>query len=78
MAPLDLRIGQAATPSNTITREHVDRYDAMTGDRNPLHFDEACAARTPFGRLAVHGGLTRASSARSSPRTCRARARSAA
>ena len=58
MPPLDLRIGQTATRSNTITREHVEHYPAMTGDRNPLHFDDAYAARTPFGRLVVHGGLT--------------------
>ena len=58
MAPLDLQVGQVATRSNTITRAHVEQYADMTGDRNPLHFDEAYAARTPFGRLVVHGGLT--------------------
>lgn len=30
----------------------------MTGDRNPLHFDEAFVAKTKFGRLVVQGGLT--------------------
>jgi acyl dehydratase len=30
----------------------------MTGDRNPLHFDEGFAAKTKFGRLVVQGGLT--------------------
>lgn len=30
----------------------------MTGDRNPLHFDEAFAAGTKFGRLVAQGGLT--------------------
>src|SRR5262245_40905104 len=58
MPPLNLTIGQTATRSNTLTRAHVAQYAAMTGDRNPLHFDEAYAARTPFGRLVVHGGLT--------------------
>ena len=58
MAPLDLQVGQTATRSNTITRQHVEQYAAITGDRNPLHFDEAYTARTPFGRLVVHGGLT--------------------
>jgi len=33
-------------------------YAEMTGDRNPLHFDEAFTARTKFGRLVVQGGLT--------------------
>jgi len=30
----------------------------MSGDYNPLHFDEAFAAGTKFGRLVVQGGLT--------------------
>ena len=55
MPPL---LGQTATRSITLTREHVDSYAAMTGDRNPLHFDEEFAAKTKFGRLVVQGGLT--------------------
>lgn len=58
MAALDLELGQTARRSNTLTREHVDRYAEITGDRNPLHFDEDFVARTPFGRPVVHGGLT--------------------
>ncbi|MDH3198795.1 MAG: MaoC family dehydratase, partial [Candidatus Krumholzibacteria bacterium] len=37
---------------------HVEQYAEITGDRNPLHFDEAFATRTKFGRLVVQGGLT--------------------
>ena len=51
-------VGQTATRSITLTREHVNSYAAMTGDRNPLHFDEGFAAKTKFGRLVVQGGLT--------------------
>lgn len=51
-------VGQTASRSSTITREHVDQYAAMTGDHNPLHFDEEFAAKTKFGRLVVQGGLT--------------------
>ena len=58
MPALDLALGQTATRSLTLTREHVESYAALTGDRNPLHFDEAYAAKTRFGRLVVHGGLT--------------------
>jgi acyl dehydratase len=58
MPALALTVGQTATRSSTITRAHVHQYAEMTGDRNPLHFDEDYAARTPFGRLVVHGGLT--------------------
>ena len=51
-------VGQTATRSITVTREHVEAYAEMTGDRNPLHFDEEFAANTKFGRLVVQGGLT--------------------
>ena len=50
--------GQTATRSLTLTAEHVQIFAALTGDYNPLHFDEAFAARTKFGRLVVQGGLT--------------------
>jgi acyl dehydratase len=58
MAALELKVGQTASRSNTLTQEHVDKYADITGDRNPLHFDDDFAAKTPFGRRVVHGGLT--------------------
>jgi acyl dehydratase len=51
-------VGDTASRAITVTGEHVDAYAAITGDRNPLHFDEAFAAKTKFGRLVVQGGLT--------------------
>ena len=50
--------GQTATRDLTLTEEHVRAYAQISGDYNPLHFDEAFAAGTKFGRLVVHGGLT--------------------
>jgi len=58
MPGLSLVVGQTATRSLTLTARHVEMYAEITGDRNPLHFDEDFTARTPFGRLVVHGGLT--------------------
>jgi len=52
------QVGQKAARSLKLTAEHVATYAEITGDRNPLHFDEAFAARTKFGRLVVQGGLT--------------------
>jgi acyl dehydratase len=41
-----------------VTPEMVRAYAEITGDRNPLHFDEDFAAGTSFGRLVAHGGIT--------------------
>jgi acyl dehydratase len=41
-----------------VTAAHVRAYAEMTGDYNPLHFDEGFASRTKFGRLVAQGGLT--------------------
>ncbi len=55
---LDLEVGQRASRSMTVTEEHVRLYAELSGDRNPLHFDEAFVARTRFGRLVAQGGIT--------------------
>ena len=55
---MDLTVGQKASRSLTLTAEHVQKYAEITGDYNPLHFDEAFAAGTKFGKLVVQGGLT--------------------
>jgi acyl dehydratase len=51
-------VGQRARRSLTLTSDHVRKYSEISGDYNPLHYDEAFAARTRFGRLVVQGGLT--------------------
>ena len=50
--------GQRATRSLTLGPDKVRAFAELTGDYNPLHFDEAFAARTRFGALVVQGGLT--------------------
>ena len=51
-------IGARATWTRTFSADDVETYARLTGDRNPLHFDDAYAASTRVGRLIVHGGLT--------------------
>ena len=55
---MPLTIGQRAERSLTLTAAHVKTFAELSGDYNPLHFDEAFASRTKFGRLVVQGGLT--------------------
>jgi acyl dehydratase len=55
---MSLRVGQKATRTMTVTPEHVKSYAAITGDYNPLHFDESFVSRTKFGRLVAQGGIT--------------------
>jgi acyl dehydratase len=55
---MKIHAGQRATRSLTVTADHVRKFAEISGDYNPLHFDDAFAARTKFGRLVVQGGLT--------------------
>ena len=55
---MQLEVGDTATRSITLTPEHVEAFATISGDRNPLHFDEEFASKTKFGRLVVQGGLT--------------------
>ena len=52
------RVGDHASRVLEITPEHIELFTRMSGDRNPLHYDADLAARTPFGRVVVQGGVT--------------------
>lgn len=54
------RVGDAAERSRTVTAEDIRRFTAMSGDRNPLHYDEEVAAASQFGQIVVQGGVTTA------------------
>lgn len=51
-------VGQKASRSITLTAAHVKTFAELSGDYNPLHFDESFVAKTKFKRLVVQGGLT--------------------
>jgi acyl dehydratase len=51
-------VGQKASRTLTLTPEHVQTFAQLSGDYNPLHFDEKFVAKTKFKRLVVQGGLT--------------------
>lgn len=54
------RVGQRAERTREVTSRDIELFTDISGDRNPLHYDEAAAAATPFGRLIVQGGVTSA------------------
>ena len=40
-------VGAAAERSRWTSMQDVEMFSAMTGDRNPLHYDAVLAARSP-------------------------------
>jgi acyl dehydratase len=50
-------VGDKARRTRTVRRKDVELFTELTGDRNPLHYDEAAAARSRFGALIVQGGV---------------------
>jgi acyl dehydratase len=49
--------GQRAERSRQVRARDIDLFTEITGDRNPLHYDEAAAAASPFGEIIVQGGI---------------------
>jgi acyl dehydratase len=55
---MNVAVGQRAERRLTLTAQHVKTFAELTGDYNPLHFDEDFVSKTKFGKLVVQGGLT--------------------
>lgn len=53
-------VGETAERSRTVEREDIRRFTEISGDRNPLHYDEQAARSTQFGEIVVQGGVTSA------------------
>ena len=54
------RVGQKAERSRLVRPEYIALFTEMSGDRNPLHYDEASARASRFGEIVVQGGVTSA------------------
>jgi len=54
----ELRVGQAATHSKTVTEADVVLFAGVTGDFNPAHVDQAYAEKSRFGGRIAHGMLS--------------------
>jgi 3-hydroxybutyryl-CoA dehydratase len=53
----DLQVGLAESLSLEITDAAVREYAALVGDTNPVHLDEAFAAKSFFKKRVAHGML---------------------
>ena len=51
-------VDSRAERSRMTTMRDVEMFTAMTGDKNPIHYDAELAAKSPFGALIVQGGVT--------------------
>jgi acyl dehydratase len=53
-------VGQKAHRSRVVTARDIELFTEISGDRNPLHYDEEAARATRFGGFVVQGGVTSA------------------
>ncbi|WP_068923289.1 MaoC family dehydratase [Planobispora rosea] len=54
------RPGDRAELSRTVEAADIELFTRISGDRNPLHYDEQAAADSRFGGIIVQGGVTSA------------------
>lgn len=55
---MNIRVGDTASVSKTISDADLLMYAAVSLDTNPAHFDDGFAAAGPFGQRIAHGMLT--------------------
>jgi acyl dehydratase len=52
------KVGETARRRRQVTERDIELFTELTGDRNPLHYDEELARSSRFGGLIVQGGVT--------------------
>jgi acyl dehydratase len=53
-----VKVGDTARRTRAVTARDIELFTELTGDRNPLHYDEARATASRFGGIIVQGGIT--------------------
>jgi acyl dehydratase len=53
-------VGQTVERSRFVKPEYIQLFTELSGDENPLHYDEAAAKASRFGEIVVQGGVTSA------------------
>jgi acyl dehydratase len=54
------RPGDRAALSRRVEAGDIELFTRISGDRNPLHYDEEAARASRFGEIIVQGGVTSA------------------
>ena len=52
--------GDHAELTRTVDPRDIELFTEISGDRNPLHYDEEAARASRFGEIVVQGGVTSA------------------
>jgi len=53
-------VGEKAQRSRLVAARDIELFTAISGDKNPLHYNEEAAKNTRFGGIVVQGGITSA------------------
>jgi acyl dehydratase len=51
-------VGEKASRTRLVSARDIELFTELTGDRNPLHYDEQAAVASRFGGIIVQGGVT--------------------
>ena len=52
------RVGDSARRTRVVSARDIELFTELSGDRNPLHYDEDRANASRFGGIIVQGGVT--------------------
>jgi acyl dehydratase len=52
------QVGDSARRTRAVTARDIELFTELTGDRNPLHYDEAFASAGRMAGIVVQGGVT--------------------